>query len=130
MNQSSSRRVLLVCADSAERNALQQYFTKHHIRFSVVDSMKAAHTAMASRVPDLIVASCSDIPCRDFCQFAQEVEDRYQISILALMTDIQVQIVEEIAESENIFIVEYPLKLREIRESIFEAFESLDEQMA
>lgn len=124
----TSRRILLICAEPAERNALQQYLTKHHIRFSLAESLKAAQTAIALRQPDLIVLAGSQIESRDVCDFASSIDKEYGIAILALLTDIQVQVVQQLAETENIYIVEYPLKLREIRESIMDALDSLDDQ--
>ncbi|MEO2018860.1 MAG: hypothetical protein ABGZ53_31310 [Fuerstiella sp.] len=47
--------------------------------------------------------------------------------IIALLTKLQMSIVSEIAESENLWTAGYPISLREIRASIGEALEELED---
>jgi len=52
---------------------------------------------------------------------------RLRLLLIALLTKLQMSIVSEMAESENLWTAEYPIALREVRASIVEAFQELDQ---
>ena len=69
----------------------------------------------------------SSISSSDICKFGAFVEQKTSAPIIALLTKLQMSIVSNIAESENLWTAEYPIPLREIRASVVEAFQELEQ---
>ena len=125
---SSDRLIYLVSVNEAERDSLSRYLLKHQFNIEVFSSLAECQSAVDSKQPGLIVLAGSSIPSPEICKFGFYVESK-QIAapIIALLTKLQMSIVSEMAESENLWTAEYPIALREIRASIVEAFQELEQ---
>lgn len=122
---SSDKLIYLVAAEPKERESLTAYLTKHQFNFQAFASLEETLVGLSKEVPTLIVLAGSNIPSPDICKFGATVEQSNGVPIIALLTELQVSIVSEMAESENLWTAEYPISLREIRTSIMEAFEEI-----
>ncbi len=123
---SSDNLIYLVSAEPSERESLGKYFEKHKFNCQIFDSLAEGSAAISSQEPRLIVLAGSSIPSPDICRFGAEVEKACTAPIIALLTKLQMSIVSEMAESENLWTAEYPISLREIRASVTEALQELD----
>ena len=123
----SSDLIYLVSAEASERDSLERYFQKHNFNCQMFQDLDAARAGVAANAPHLIVLAGSSIPSPDICRFGAEVEQQCESPIIALLTKLQMSIVSEMAESENLWTAEYPISLREIRASVTEALEELQE---
>ena len=124
---SSDKLIYLISTVASERDSLARYFRKHQFQIEVFDTVEAGQGAVAAKSPVLIVLACSKIPSPDICKFGAFVEQHSTAPIIALLTPLQMSIVTEMAESENLWTAEYPISLREIRASIVEALEELQQ---
>lgn len=122
---SSDNLIYLVAAEPKERESLTAYLTKHKFNFKVFSDLEETLVGLSAATPTLIVLAGSNIPSPDICKFGATVEQSYGTPIIALLTELQVSIVSEMAESENLWTAEYPISLREIRTSIMEALEEI-----
>ncbi|HIF00031.1 MAG TPA: hypothetical protein EYG03_08425 [Planctomycetes bacterium] len=124
---SSDKLIYMIAAEPIERAAFGRYFKKHQFNCQIFDGIESAESALEARSPDLFVLAGSNISSADICKFGTFVEQRSTAPIIALLTILQMSIVSEIAESENLWTAEYPISLREIRASIGEALEELED---
>lgn len=122
---SSDKLIFLVAAEPKERESLTAYLTKHEFNFKVFPDLEATLVGISGETPTLVVLAGSSIPSPDICKFGATVEQSSGVPIIALLTELQVSIVSEMAESENLWTAEYPISLREIRTSIMEALEEI-----
>lgn len=122
---SSDKLIYLVAAEPKERESLTTYLTKHEFNFKTFANFEDTITGISEETPTLIVLAGSNIPSPDICKFGVTVEQSSGVPIVALLTELQVSIVSEMAESENLWTAEYPISLREIRTSILEALEEI-----
>lgn len=122
---SSEKLIYLVAAEPKERESISAYLTKHQFNFKAFTDLDAALAGINDKAPTLIVLAGSNIPSPDICKFGATVEQSSGVPIIALLTELQVSIVSEMAESENMWTAEYPISLREIRTSIMEALEEI-----
>ena len=123
---SSDKLIYLVSAEATESKSLKGYFDKHQFNSRMFTGLEAAVDGIDSEAPHLIVLAGSKIPSPDICKFGASVEQRCDAPIIALLTQLQMSIVSEMAESENLWTAEYPISLREIRASVTEAIQELD----
>jgi len=123
---STDSLIHLVAAEAEERETLSRYLTRHGYNIEVFDGLAASQAALADKTPTLIVLAGSSIPSPDICKFGAAVEKSSASPIIALLTELQMSIVSELAESENLWTAEYPISLRDIRASIVEAFEEIN----
>jgi len=124
---SSDKLIYMIVADAVEREAFGRYFEKHQFNCQIFDGLESAKSAVEAQSPDLLVLAGSNISSAEICKFGTLVEQHSAAPIIALLTELQMSIVSEIAESENLWTAEYPISLREIRASIGEAFEDLED---
>lgn len=122
---SSDNLIYLVAAEPKERESLTAYLKKHEFNFQVFSGLEETLVGLSEATPTLIVLAGSNIPSPDICKFGATVEQSHGTPIIALLTELQVSIVSEMAESENLWTAEYPISLREIRTSIMEALEEI-----
>ena len=118
--------IYMIVTDPVEREIFDRYFTNHQFNCQTLDGLESANSALESQAPDLFVLAGSGIPSADICKFGRFVEQHSPSPIIALLTQLQMSIVSELAESENLWTAEYPISLREIRASIGEALEELN----
>ncbi len=123
---SADKLIYLICAEPSERDSLTKYFQKHQFNCQVFDGLASGREGVAAKSPDLIVLAGSSLPSPDICKFGAYVEQHCESPIIALLTQLQMSIVSEMAESENLWTAEYPISLREIRASVNEALEELE----
>ncbi len=124
---SFDKLIYLISVEPSERDSLHRYFKKHQFQVEVFAGLEEGKSAIEAKVPELIVLAGSSIPSPDICKFGAFVEQKTPIPVIALLTKLQMSIVSEMAESENLWTAEYPIALREIRASIMEAFQELDQ---
>lgn len=124
---SSDQRIFLISAEPSERSLLDGYFKKHGLNFRTFKSLEAAEKAIGAETPDVFVLAGSRLSSRSICEFGARIEKATGIRILAVLTRLQVSLVTELAVSDNFWTIEYPLSLRELRESIQEAFQALEQ---
>ena len=122
---SSDQLIYLVSVETEESESLGRYFKKHGFNCRVFDSLESAEESIASQAPALVVLAGSNVPSPDICKFGAYVESKCEAPIIALLTQLQMAIVSEMAESENLWTAEYPISLREIRASVAEALEEI-----
>lgn len=122
---SDENLIYLVAAELSERESLTKYFNRHQFNMDVFEDTASAKAAISADAPTLIVLAGSNIPSPEICKFAAEVEQVGSMPIIALLTELQMSIVSEMAESENLLVAEYPISLREVRASVVEALEEL-----
>jgi DNA-binding NtrC family response regulator len=123
---SADKLIYLICAEASERESLAKYFKKHQFNCQVFDGLASGQEGVVAKSPDLIVLAGSSLPSPDICKFGAFVEKHSDSPIIALLTQLQMSIVSEMAESENLWTAEYPISLREIRASVTEALEELE----
>ncbi len=124
---SSDKLIYMIAAKPVERAAFGRYFEKHEFNCQIFDSLESAKSAVEARSPDVFVLAGSNISSADICKFGTFIEQHSAAPIIALLTKLQMSIVSQIAESENLWTAEYPISLREIRASIGEALEELED---
>ncbi len=122
---SSDELIYLIAVESQERASLSKYLQKHEFNCQVFDSLEAAESGVRSQSPALILLAGSSIPSPDICKFGSAVEQISVSPIIALLTELQMSIVTEMAESENLWTAQYPITLGEVRSSVVEALEEL-----
>jgi DNA-binding NtrC family response regulator len=126
LNVSSDKLIYIIVADPAERETFSRYFEKHRFNCQTLDGLESARSAIESKAPDLFVLAGSHMPSADICKFGNFVEQHSPAApIIALLTELQISIVSELAESENLWTAEYPISMRDIRASIDEALQKL-----
>ena len=123
---SSDELIYLIAAESDERESLRAYFQKHQFNCQVFEDLASAAAAIRQKSPRLIVLAGSNVPSPDICSFGSEIEQFSDSPIIALLTELQMSIVTEMADSENLWTAQYPISLREIRASILEALDELN----
>jgi len=124
---SADKLIYMIVIDPVERETFDRYFAKHQFNCQTFDSLETAKSALESQAPDLFLLAGSGIPSADICRFGGFVEQRSPAPIIGLLTQRQMSIVSELAESENLWTAEYPISMREIRASIGEALEALND---
>ena len=124
---SADTLIYMIVNDPVERQTFDRYFEKHQFNCRIFDSLEAAKSALKAQAPNLFVLAGSGVPSADICKFGNWVEQHSAAPIIALLTELQMSIVSELAESENLWTAEYPISMREIRASIGEALEELND---
>lgn len=124
VSEQTSVHVLLIGTVHAETDSLAVYLKRHNMAVSLSSSLAEGLERLSDDPPDVIVVAGSDLESPSICRFGLAVEKVTAVPIVAMLTEVQNRLVTELAESGNLWVIEYPVQQKELRLAIYDAMKA------